>query len=217
MHVFYLHGFASSPDSTKAAFLAERLGPYGVALHTPDLNAPDFATLTPTRMIAQVREALAAVRPAPVALVGSSLGAFVAWHVAAQEEAAGHPPDALVLLAPALDFGHHRMTGLTAGQFDAWRRTGWHTFHHYAYGEPRPVHFGLFEDAQRYDSWRVAVRTRGLVFMGRQDEVVSPEMVGRFCDGHASLRLVWLDDGHQLSNSLETIWRESAAFLALNP
>lgn len=216
MHVFYLHGFASSPDSSKAAFLAARLATHGIALHAPDLNAPDFGTLTTTRMIAQVRAALAEVRPAPVVLVGSSLGAFVAWHVTAQEEAEGQPPAALVLLAPALDFGHHGMTGLSAEQFDAWRRTGWHTFQHYAYGEPRRVHFALFEDAQRYDSWSASVRAGGVVFMGRRDEVVSPAMVERFCAAHPNLRLVWLDDEHQLSASLEDIWRDSAAFLGLD-
>ncbi len=136
MHVFYLHGFASSPASSKAAFLAGRLAPYGATLHVPDLNAPDFSTHTTTRMVAQVRADLAALRPASAVLVGSSLGAFVAWHVAAQEEASGHPPVALVLLAPALDFGHHRMAGLSDAEFDAWRATGWHTFQHYATGEP---------------------------------------------------------------------------------
>ena len=216
MHVVYLHGFASSPDSSKGRWLAGRLAPLGIPLVAPDLNAPDFSTLTTTRMVTQVRQALAALRPAPVVLVGSSLGAFVAWHVASREEADGHPPAALVLLAPALDFGHHRMAGLTDAQFDAWRRTGWHTFHHYAYDAPRRVHFELFEDAQCYDSWRTPVRTRGLVFMGRRDTIVDPAMVERFCAAHPTLRLVWLDDEHQLAGSLETIWAETAAFLGLS-
>lgn len=215
MHVFYLHGFASSPASSKAAFLAGRLAPYGATLHVPDLNAPDFSTLTTTRMVAQVRADLAALRPASAVLVGSSLGAFVAWHVAAQEEASGHPPVALVLLAPALDFGHHRMAGLSDAEFDAWRATGWHTFQHYATGEPRRVHYALFDDARRYDSWATPVRTRALALMGRHDAVVSPAMVRRFCDANRNVRLVWLDDDHQLDSSLERIWEESAAFLGL--
>ncbi|MGI8672953.1 MAG: YqiA/YcfP family alpha/beta fold hydrolase, partial [Luteitalea sp.] len=46
MRVIYLHGFASSARSTKAQFFAERFAQVGVPLITPDLNAPDFSTLT---------------------------------------------------------------------------------------------------------------------------------------------------------------------------
>ena len=106
MHVFYLHGFVSSPQSTKAAWLAERLRPYGLSLHCPDFNAPDFATLTTTRMIAQVEEAIRRLPPGPVTLIGSSLGGFVAWHAAARRHGGpsrtAQPIDRLVLLAPAL-------------------------------------------------------------------------------------------------------------------
>ena len=92
MHLFYLHGFASTASSTKAAFLAERFARYGCPLHVPDFNAPAFETLTTTRMIGQVRAAIDALPPGPVVLIGSSLGAFVAWHVTADAEAEGRPP-----------------------------------------------------------------------------------------------------------------------------
>ena len=42
MHIIYLHGFASSPMSTKAQFLAGRLAARGLTLQCPDLNQPDF-------------------------------------------------------------------------------------------------------------------------------------------------------------------------------
>ncbi|MEX2272549.1 MAG: YqiA/YcfP family alpha/beta fold hydrolase, partial [Vicinamibacterales bacterium] len=57
-HIFYLHGFASSPESSKAVTLMRALEPLGVSTHIPDLNEPSFRTLTITRMIAQVREAI---------------------------------------------------------------------------------------------------------------------------------------------------------------
>ena len=53
-HLFYLHGFGSSSQSTKAAYFGERLRKYGLPLHCPDFNAPDFATLTMTRMLDQL-------------------------------------------------------------------------------------------------------------------------------------------------------------------
>jgi hypothetical protein len=215
VHLFYLHGFASSARSSKAEFLASRLAGAGMALHVPDLNEPDFSTITTTRMIANVRAGIAALPPAPVVLIGSSLGAFVAWHAAAQAQRDGVPVAKLILLAPALDFGTRRMTGLSGEQFAAWERTGWHRFLHHAYGDERPVHFELYRDAQRLDSRSVEVDAPGLVFMGRRDAIVSPSMVESFCAACPGLRLVWLDDEHQLAGSLDVIWREMSAFLGL--
>src|SRR5688500_3274143 len=108
MRIFYLHGFASSARSSKATFVASRLRELGVELHTPDFNAPDFSTLTITRMVDQVGRAIGSA-PDPVVLIGSSLGAFVAVQVALK-----HPGRVarMVLLAPALDFGGNRMRSL---------------------------------------------------------------------------------------------------------
>ena len=216
MHLFYLHGFASSASSTKAAFLAERLALHGLPLHVPDFNDPAFETLTTTRMIGQVRAAIEALPPGQVVLIGSSLGAFVAWHVAAAAEAEARPVYRQVLLAPALDFGKRRMTGLTAADVARWKDEGSREFFHYGYGEPRRVHYELFEDAQRYDSDAVAVRTPTLVFMGRRDEIVPAADVEAFCARRPNLRLELLDDEHQLSLSLERIWTDTESFLGLS-
>jgi uncharacterized protein len=102
----YLHGFASSPRSSKARFFEERAGVARLSYCCPDLNEPDFPALTVTRMIEQVRGQLRRLPPGPVALIGSSLGAFVALHAAARHATDGdadRPIDRLVFLAPALD------------------------------------------------------------------------------------------------------------------
>src|SRR5688572_951350 len=130
--VLYLHGFASSAASTKAAYFKARFADHGIALHTPDFNQPDFSTLTVTRMVEQVLAEIRALPPGPVVLIGSSMGAFVAVQAALRSKAregrlkpaptnstasAGpaKPPaddgaylDRLILLAPALDFGRRR-------------------------------------------------------------------------------------------------------------
>ncbi len=220
MHVFYLHGFVSSPRSTKAAWLAERLRPYGLALHCPDFNDPDFETLTTTRMIAQVEEAVRRLPPGRVTLIGSSLGGFVAWHAAARQRGApsrtAHPIDRLVLLAPALDFGANRRMGdLDEAGMARWRESGHTDIFHHAFGERRRLGYDLYADAAQYDSFAVAAGLPTLVFQGRADEAVDPRMVERFAAGRAGVTLHLLDDGHQLHDSLATIWQELAGFLWL--
>ena len=103
--IVYLHGFASSPRSSKASFFAQRAASAGWAYTCPDLNLPDFTSLTVSRMIGAAEQAIASCGNTPVALVGSSLGAFVAVHAAARRLARGTaaPVDRLVLLAPALN------------------------------------------------------------------------------------------------------------------
>lgn len=214
MHVFYLHGFASSADSSKGRFLAERLTPHGVELHRPDFNLPGFSTITVSRMIADVERAVEALPPGPVALIGSSMGGLVAWHVAARAEGTARG-FRLVLLAPALDFGANRLRDLGEEGMERWRKDGWFPFFHFAYNEPRLVHYALFEDAGRYDSFAVRASAPTLVIQGRRDTVVDPGMVVRFSATRPNVVLRLLDDDHQMLGSLEIIWAETAAFLGL--
>jgi hypothetical protein len=216
-HFFYLHGLASSPASGKARLLAERFAARGLRLHCPDLNEPDFSTLTTSRMIAQVTGALRRLPPAPVVLIGSSLGGFVALHVAEQlaAELPDHPAERLVLLAPAFDFGAPGMRERRAEWFTGWQRDGWTEVQHHAYDETRRLHYELIADAARYDSFAVRTAVPALILQGRGDEVVDPDMVSRFADARPHVRLVLLDDDHRLAASVERIWTETADFLGL--
>ena len=54
MRVVYLHGFASSPASSKAVFLERQFAESGIPFYCPNLNEPDFSTLTTSRMVDQV-------------------------------------------------------------------------------------------------------------------------------------------------------------------
>jgi pimeloyl-ACP methyl ester carboxylesterase len=212
VNVLYLHGFASSAQSSKAAFFRTRLAEHGVAVGTPDFNQPDFSTLTITRMLDQVREATDAGPAGSFALIGSSLGAFVAVQAALQQP---DRVDRLILLAPALDFGGNRMRALGDEGLDEWQRTNRLDVFHHGFGRVIPVHYELYTDARRYDSFNAALNVPVQVFQGRGDTAVDPESVRVWSEARPYVELHMLDDGHQLLGSLDYIWTESARFLGL--
>jgi pimeloyl-ACP methyl ester carboxylesterase len=155
-------------------------------------------------------------------LGGSSLGGFVALHAAARQARARRehqsvrcPIDRLVLLAPALAFGRSAFGELDAAGLAEWKRTDRFDVFHHAYNAVLPIGFAIYEDARQYDSFADPPRIPMLIVQGRRDAVVEPAMVKRFAIRHPSASLRMVDDDHQLSASLNLIWREMAAFLGL--
>ena len=213
MDVLYLHGFASSSQSSKAAFFSRQLRPHGIALRTPDFNEPDFGSLTVTRMIEQVGRALGQPGGAPAVLIGSSLGGFVAVQAALRwPEQIGR----MVLLAPAVDLHAEHMGQLGDRGLDQWKATGKTMVFHYGFGRLMPVGYELFADAQQYDTLNAAVDVPTLVFQGRRDSAVNPHVVEQWASARPSVQLYMLDDDHQLLASLDYIWKEMARFLGLS-
>jgi pimeloyl-ACP methyl ester carboxylesterase len=206
--ILYLHGFASGPGSAKARGLAERFARLGVSLDVPDLTpGPDgFERSTPSSMLA-VAEARLAAAPGPHAVIGSSLGGWLAALAASR-----HPSvERLVLLAPAFRLHERWSARLTPAQLAEWRQRGLEVLH-FASGRQRRIGFGFIEDAARWPAFpRVTVPA--LCLAGRRDETVPIEDVERFVAETPSARLVPLDDDHQLLASLDRIFEEARAFL----
>ena len=210
--VVYLHGFASSAGSTKAAWFGERLLGHDVAFDCPDFNQPDFATLTLTRMVDQLGTRLARI-DGPVTLIGSSLGGTLAVLAA---EPFKQTVDRIVLLAPAVMFakpGHHL---LPPERVDEWRARGALPFFHYAYGEERPLGYSFYEDSLRYNAFDAMVSQPTLVFQGLRDASVDYRTVEAFARTRPNVTLSLLDDDHQLIASLPRIWDGVADFLELH-
>lgn len=207
----YLHGFASSPDSSKAVRLARALEAIGVPARIPDLNQPSFRALTVTRMIGQVRGAIDAEEPSgPVILIGSSLGAFVAVHAAAADPRV----TGLVLLAPALDFGADEHGRIGTVTIEDWKREGAADVFHYAWNRPETLDYALYEDARRYDAFALALDLPVLIFQGTRDTVVDPDVVRRWASTRPNVTLRMVDDDHQLQASLDRIEAEAVAFVS---
>jgi pimeloyl-ACP methyl ester carboxylesterase len=212
MHVFYLHGFASSAQSRKATYLAERFRAHGVTLRCPDFNEPDFATLTTTRMLEQVAGEIAAAGRGPVTLIGSSLGGVVAIHTAARLL---DRVDRLVLLAPAVMFPKDADKVLGAGRVAEWRRTGTLDVLHHANGATRPLNYAFYEDSLQYDAMAALVPQPALIFQGVRDDAVDPRIVQQYAALRPHMLLTLLDDDHQLIASLPRIWSDMTVFLGL--
>jgi len=207
--VFYLHGFASSAKSTKAAYFAERLREHDIRLDCPDFNEPEFATLTLTRMIDQLGSNLA---NGAVTLIGSSLGGTLA--ILAAEKFAS-TIDRVVLLAPAVMFakpGHHL---LPPERIEEWKRRGALPFFHYAHGEERLLNVSFYEDSLRHDAFNAVIQQPTLVFQGLRDASVDHRTVEAFARTRPNVTLSLLDDDHQLVASLPRMWESVAPFLGL--
>ena len=213
MHVFYLHGFASSAASTKASYFEARLREHGIPLQTPDLNEPDFSSLTISRMVEQVTAAIDRLPSATrIVLVGSSLGGLVAVHVAQRR------PDRverLILLAPALAFGGTNSRSLGDRDLDQWKSTDVTNVFHYGYGRVLPVGYELYADACGYDCADLVLAMPVQIFQGRNDTVVDPVAVEKWAATRPNVELHMVDDDHQLGKSLNDIWTHVERFLEL--
>ena len=211
-HVLYLHGFASSPKSTKVGYFTERLLDHGIGVRCPDFNQPDFTTLTLTRMLDRLAAELADLDGGPATLIGSSLGGTLAILAAARFPS---KVDRLVLLAPAVMFakpGHHL---LPPERVEEWRRRGALPFFHYADNAERDLNVAFYEDSLQYDAFNAAIGQPALIFQGMHDASVDYRTVEAFAKTRPNVTLSLVEDDHQLIASLPRIWNDVQPFLGL--
>jgi pimeloyl-ACP methyl ester carboxylesterase len=204
--IIYLHGFASSPASSKARFFAERLRAAGALVDVPDLAAGDFERLTITGQLGVIARAAAGE---PVALIGSSLGGYLAALYAARHPEASR----VVLLAPAFGFARRWAERMGAAAVDIWRTTGAVEVFHYGDNRQRRLSYALLEDGSSYEDYS-DFRQPALIFHGALDDVVPAQYSSEFAASHPNARLEVLDSGHDLLNVLEYMAPKVVQFLA---
>jgi pimeloyl-ACP methyl ester carboxylesterase len=205
--IIYLHGFASSPHSRKASVLGERLGQAGFQVEVPRLDEGDFSHITISRQL-RTLEWLAPT--GPVALIGSSLGGYLAALFANRHAHVSR----LILLAPAFDFLRLWETEMGPERMAEWRQTGSIRVFHYGAGKQLPLYFDFIEDARQFEPFP-AFGQPALIFHGENDRVVPIEVSRQFVETNSNARLLPLSSGHELTDVLDPIWQFSKDFLEM--
>jgi hypothetical protein len=207
----YLHGFASGPESAKGVALSAHYARQGIQLNRLNLRQPSLEHLRLSAMMRTVREAMGGERDRSI-LFGSSLGGLTACRVAEEDARVC----ALVLLAPALR-GAEQMRRMAGKEgIRRWEEKGWQEVQDYAEKRTTRVDFGFFQDLEAIDArsggWP-DVRVPTLIIHGRQDSTVDIGYSRQWARGKRHVRLVEVDDGHELVASLERISAEADDFL----
>jgi pimeloyl-ACP methyl ester carboxylesterase len=117
-----------------------------------------------------------------------------------------------VLLAPAFHFPTRWRARYSAEELELWRKRGTIPFFHYGFKEERGLGFQIVEDAVKYED-EPAFLQPALVLHGLRDEVVPAELSKAFAEGHPNVVLRLVDSGHELTDVLDRLWTETAAFL----
>jgi pimeloyl-ACP methyl ester carboxylesterase len=203
--IVYLHGFASSPASSKARHFENRLRAAGARVTVPDLADGDFTNLTISGQLSILERAAG---DGPVHLVGSSMGGYLAALFASRQANVGR----LVLLAPAFRFHRRWVERLGAAEMDRWRREDALDVFHYGEGRNRTLRYRLMEDAAQYEDYP-DFRQPALIFHGQHDDIVPVEYSEQFAAGRPNVELRVVDSGHDLLNVLPAIAQEAVEFL----
>lgn len=208
----YLHGFASGPDSTKGVRLSDHYAAQGIDLSRLDLRKPSLEHLRLSAMIAHVRDAIGGPEERAV-VFGSSLGGLTACRVAEVDARVC----ALVLLAPAFRMVERWRLRLGEEKWESWRTSGWLPIFDHARRCDARVDFGFAEDATAADAANDGwpdVRVPTLIVHGVRDDTVDVELSRSWARGKRHVRLVEVDDGHELVASLPRIAAEADRQLA---
>ncbi len=208
----YLHGFGSGPGSKKGVALAAHFERRGARLELLDLRVPSFEHLRLSEILRVTRAALGGPEERAV-LLGSSLGGLASARLAEDDARVC----ALVLLAPAFRLAERWRARFSADELRRWKETDALAVQDHTTGRPGTVDHGFLEDVARLDArgggWP-DVRVPTLVLHGRGDESVEIESSRRWVQGKRHVRLVELDDGHELVASIPRIASEIDLFLA---
>ena len=191
-HLLYLHGFRSSPQSSKARQMAARVQAEHPAVHWWCPQLPP----SPRAAAALIDEGTADWQAERMAVVGSSLGGYYASWLAERRGCRA------VLLNPAVDPA--RDLAAHVGEQSAWHDPAAHFFFRAEYvGELRALQAGPLADPRRI-----------LAVIAKGDEVLDwREMSARYAGARRRL----LEGGDHALSGFPALIDEVIEFLQLTP
>ncbi|MCC3407602.1 MAG: prolyl oligopeptidase family serine peptidase [Microcoleus sp. PH2017_10_PVI_O_A] len=214
----YLHGFASSPDSTKAKYFRDRFYSLGIDLKTPDLNQKDFSRLTLTRQLDQIETEFLQTSSSKsvenvkklgeVTIIGSSFGGLTAAWLAQRQLSVKQ----IVLLAPAFQFLSHWLPQLGQQQLEKWQSEQYLPVYHYGEQRYLPLNYQFVTDMAPYPEEKLMRSVPTLILHGKHDTIVPIQASRSFSDNRPWVKLIELEDDHSLGNVLAEIWEAMQNF-----
>jgi hypothetical protein len=204
-----MHGFASGPGSRKAVALADHFARREIEMARLDGRVPSFERWKLSAMIDVIRGAIGGEQDRAV-VFGSSLGGLAAARAAERDARIC----ALVLLAPAFHIAERWPARIGEQAFRDWEASGWIEVHDHASGKPARMHFDFIRDVRVIDAGWPDVRVPTLIVHGSRDDVVDPALSRAWSAGKRHVRLVEVEDEHELAASIPFIIEQAEAFLA---
>jgi len=228
--VLYLHGFASSGQSTKARYFREKFKAFPrTEFHAVDFNPTptDFEYLTTTGRINRLRQYVLDHHLENISIIGSSYGGLIALHYAQRfggpcEISRGVANDLvrdiisqggiekMLLLAPGLTW---LSGGLSEKQLEQWERAGTAPVFHSAFGREIAVRYDLHLDGLRYLE-PIPPASPMIIIHGYNDDTVPIDHSRTYAaDFPDSVHLIEVNADHDLNDHLEFIWEHVQSFL----
>ena len=200
----YLHGFASGPGSNKAKAFKKRFDELGISIHVPDLQQGDFENLTLTGQIELVQGIIDKNKGQSFALIGSSMGGYLASLIAQTRESV----QALFLMAPGFNFLNRWRKKLDISK----TTDELIPVFHYRYNKEVRLNTYLFRDAETWESLPLDRKIPTFIVHGLHDETIDIEESRKFVREKPFCSLKELDSDHGLLSCIDSIIEDSLGF-----
>ena len=208
----YLHGFASGPGSQKACIFKNNFDKFNLSITIPDLQQGDFENMTLTKQISLVQNIIDGNPGVDVALIGSSMGAYIAALIAETRKEI----KALYLMAPGFNFLNRWMENMDWDKNSLFATPDFIQVYHYSYNREVSLNTNMFRDAVKWDSLFLTRNIPIRIVHGLHDETVSIQESRDFSGSRPWCQIKELDSDHGLLSCIDWIVADCMKFFRLN-